>query len=110
LWQDRAARLLLVSSLALSLALLAWVSLVIPSHPSLALGFLPTGGPEDSGPGARLLLLPVLNGLSFLIDLVWGLYFYRRPDKKILAYLLWTTSTLTSILFLVAVELIIHTG
>ena len=110
LWQDRGARWLLLASLVLGVGLLLWVVLIIPTHPSLSLGYMPSGGPEQAGPGAHLVLLPVLNGLSLLIDLGVGVYFYRRPDGKLMAYLLWSVSILTSIIFTISVLFIIHTG
>ena len=108
LWDDRLARGLLVSSLALAGGLLAWVSLIIPSHPVISLGFLPAGGLEVPGPGARLLLLPVINGIDLFIDLVLGLYFYRRPNRKPLAYLLWSTAIFSALLFYLAVWFIVR--
>ncbi len=110
LWDDHLARGLLVASLALGIGLLAWVSLVIPSHPVISLGFLPAGGLDVPGPGARLLLLPVINGIDLFIDLVLGVYFYRRPDRKALAYLLWSTAAFTALLFYLAVWFIVNSG
>jgi Bacterial PH domain len=107
LWDDRLARGLLLTSLALEGGLLAWVGLTIPSHPVISLGFLPTGGVEVPGPGARLLLLPVINGIDLFIDLVLGLYFYRRPTRKPMAYLLWSTAIFSALLFYLAVWFIV---
>jgi hypothetical protein len=102
LLEDRLARGLLIASLALAAGLLAWVSLIIPSHPVISLGFLPLGGAEAPGPGARLLLLPVINGIDLFIDLVLGFYFYRRPTRRLLAYFLWFTASFSALLFYLA--------
>ena len=103
LWEDRAARGLLMASLALAAGLFAWVGVIIPSHPVLALGFLPTGGPEDPGPGARLLLLPIINSIDLFIDLILGFYFYRRTTRRPVAYLLWSTAIFSALIFYLAV-------
>ena len=102
LWDDRAARGLLVASLVLAAGLFAWVGVIMPSHPLISLGFLPTGL-EDPGPGASLLLLPVINGIDLFIDLILGFYFYRRPTRKLLAYLLWTAANVSALMFYLAV-------
>ncbi len=107
LWDDRAARYLLLASLVLALGLLAWVAIAIPSHPSLPLGFSANGAAGDTGPGARLLLLVVLNGISLFADSVAGIFLYRRPDWKLLAYVLWSASITTSLLFFIAVAYIL---
>jgi hypothetical protein len=108
-WGDRASRALLIASFLLALALLAWVSLAIPYHASLPLGFLPSGLPGEGGPPERLLLLPVLDGLILVIDLIGGLYFYRRPGQRPLSYLLWGASVFSTFILLLAVGFITTT-
>jgi hypothetical protein len=49
------------------------------------------------------LLLPVLNGLFFLADLLLGLFFFRREETRPLAYLLWMCSVMVSGLLFLAV-------
>jgi len=120
LWADRAGRILVVSSLVLSLLLLAWVS---PTRASLSLGFTPDGLPAAPGPSARLLLLPVLNGVYVLADILGGLFYYRRstlqrPDRlrqtaqttaltlrsyRTMAYLLWGSGVLSALILLMGV-------
>jgi hypothetical protein len=107
-WNSRRARFLLLSGAALSLLLLAWVSLAIPAHSQLPLGFLPDASPGEPGPAVRLLLLPVISGLFFLSDTLLGLFFYRREDSHSLAYLLWGAGSVTPLLFLVAVFFILQ--
>jgi hypothetical protein len=106
LWADRPARYLVLAGFTLGLALLIWVSLAIPARAQVSLGYLPSGEPLDPSPAASLLLLPVLNGLTYLTDLLGGLFFYRRPDQKALAYVLWAGGVITPILMLVAVGFI----
>jgi hypothetical protein len=108
-WADRPARVLLISSAILALALIIWVSLSIPSHPQISLRITANNIPVDLVPGIRLFLLPVLNTFFFITDLLLGLFFYRREDTKSLAYLMWAASVLTSIIFCGAVYFILQT-
>ena len=105
-WSDRTARMLLVGGLLLGLVLLAWVSLAIPRHITLPLGFLPNGQPGEGGPPERLLFLPVLDGLILVIDLVGGLIFYRRAGQRLLSYMLWASAVISALILLLAVGFI----
>ncbi len=107
-WSDRPARVLLVLSAALALGLALWVGLAIPGHSTTTLRLNPDGSPIDLVPGIRLLLLPVLNTLFFIADLLLGLFFYRRIDTKSLGYMMWASSALTSLLFLMAIFFILR--
>jgi hypothetical protein len=107
-WADRPARVLLITSAFLALGLILWVSLSIPNHPQISLRLNTGSSPVELVPGIRLLLLPVLNTFFFIIDLLLGLFFYRRTDTKSLAYLMWVSSALTSLLFFGAVYFILQ--
>jgi hypothetical protein len=107
-WADRPARILLITSALLALGLILWVSLSIPNHPQISLRLNTNGAPIELVPGIRLLLLPVLNTFFFITDLLLGLFFYRRADTKSLAYLMWASSVLTSLLFYGAVYYILQ--
>ncbi len=107
-WADRPARILLVLSAILALGLIIWVSLAIPSHSMTTLRLNADGTPVDLVPVIRLLLLPVLNTFFFIADLLAGLFFYRRADTQSLGYLMWASSSLTSVLFLVAIYFILQ--
>jgi len=106
-WQTPSARNLILASFLLGLSLLIWVGLIAPSQVDVSLGFLPTGQPRDPIPGIRLLLLPVLNGIFWVFDLLAGLVFFRSEERRPLAYLLWSTSILVSVLFLAGVYFIV---
>ncbi|HSB66573.1 MAG TPA: PH domain-containing protein [Anaerolineales bacterium] len=101
-WSNRTARILILTSMILALGLLLWVGLTIPNHPSTALRLNPDGSPLELVPGIRLLLLPVINSFFFIADLLLGLFFYRRADTQSLSYLMWASSSLTSLLFSMA--------
>ena len=115
-WADSTARILLIGGLALSLTLLIWVGLSIPSRTQVALRLSPDGAALEFAPAVRLMLLPVLNGGFFLIDLFLGLFFYRRKVSQVsainsepgLAYILWGSSVLTGLFFLAAVFFILR--
>jgi hypothetical protein len=102
-WPNRRARLLVLGLIAFNLALLIWVSLIVSTHPVIPFRFNPEGEPLELVPGVRLLLLPVISSLFGAIDLLLGLFFYRRMETQIAAYLLWATGLATSILFLAGV-------
>ncbi len=107
-WSDPAARILIVSGLVLELALLAWVALAIPSRTNISLGFSPSGQPAVPGPAVRLMLLPVLNTINLMVDLLAGLFFFRRIELKPLAYLMWAGAVISPLLLLAAVYIILR--
>jgi hypothetical protein len=48
-------------------------------------------------------LLPVLNGIIWLINLGVGMLLYRQgDDQRLAAFLLWGTSALTGVLLLIS--------
>jgi hypothetical protein len=102
-WADRAARALLGGGFLAGLVLVVWVVLTISTHRAVSLGFNPSGSPAEAGPPERMLLLPVLYGLSYLVAMGAGLYAYRRAALQPVAYLLWTGSVLEGLLLLAAV-------
>jgi hypothetical protein len=107
LWADQPARNLLLVGLGMSLLLFVGVVLAVPGRSYVVLHVTPDGIPLDSQPSIRLLLLPVLNGMIFGLDFLAGLYFYRKTDKQLMAYLLWISAALTCLLFLGAVAFIL---
>ncbi len=109
-WQTPQARALILVGIILNLALVTWVSTAIPTSAPISLGFLPTGEPRDAIPAVRLMLLPLLNTIFWMFDLIAGVFLFRREDQRPLAYLMWLTSVLVSSLFLVAVFFILHLG
>jgi len=116
LWNDLPARYLLLGGTALSLALLVLVSLAVPAHAQVSLKLAPDGTPLEPIPSVRLLLLPVLNAIFFITDLILGLFFYRRTvsqpgawhAEQWLSYLLWSSGVIATLLFLGAVVFILN--
>lgn len=109
-WASLPARILTLSSLILSLILLVWISLAIPSRSEIHLGFQAAGNPGDLVPAIQLLLLPALNGLIVLFDLVLGLFFFRRQETQVFSLILWASSTIVPLLFIIAAFFILRTA
>jgi len=109
-WGDLPARLLILAALAVSLGILVWVSLTIPMHTQLPFRFDASGAPDEYLPAERLMLLPFLNGIVFLADLLLGMFFYRRDEMRIAAYMVWSGRVVTGLLFLGAIFFILQAG
>jgi len=108
-WESNLARYLWLAGLFLNIGLLAWVTFLIPKLESIPLGFLPSGAAGDLVTGAGLILLPVVSLFFYIIGWVAGLTFYRRPDHRPLAHILWVCGVFSTLLFLVAVMFIVTT-
>jgi len=101
--EDRLARILILAGFGAGLLHLAAV--VIAIH-GLDLVLWP--GSSDLAPAERMLLLPVLNGMVWLFNLILGIFLYRRGgDLKMAAYLLWGNAILIGILMLIVSLLLI---
>ncbi|HQA28228.1 MAG TPA: PH domain-containing protein [Brevefilum fermentans] len=102
-WEDPIGRWLVLGGLGLGLIVLLVVAIAVPG-----LEEIQWVEPGTTAPGERLLLLPVLNSLVWIINLGAGTLLYRRgQDLKIAAYILWGTSVLTGLLMLVGSLLLI---
>ncbi|MFZ5911385.1 MAG: PH domain-containing protein [Chloroflexota bacterium] len=106
-WENPLVRFLWLAGLSLNIGLFAWVGLTIPTLGQASLGFAPSGAPLTPSPAVQLLLLPIESGLLFLIGLFAGLYYHRWERHRLLAVILWASSALTSLLFLLAVLFIV---
>ena len=102
-WEDPIGRWLILGSFITGVILLAGAAIAVPG-----LETIQWVEPGSTAPAERLLLLPVLNGLIWLLNLAAGTLLYRRGgDQQIAAYLLWGTSALTGILLLIGSLLLI---
>jgi hypothetical protein len=54
-------------------------------------------------PAAQLLLLPILGTFIYLVDLTTGLFFYRRDQLRLMAYLVWGSAAVTALLLIFAI-------
>ena len=101
-WQDRTARFLTAAGLILAVLLFVAVGLGLGSRDLISLGFGPDRQPLEPVPAVQVLLLPVLSALGYFIDLVLGFFYFRRADRRPLAYLLWAGGVVTPLTFLAA--------
>lgn len=99
-WADRPARILIAAGLILSLALFFLVSIRIPGIQQVSLGYDVARRPLQPGPAESLMLLPVLCGFAYVLDLLSGLFFYRIELRRPLAYLLWGAGIVEPLLLL----------
>lgn len=106
-WENPLVRFLWMAGLFMNVGLFTWVGLTIPTLRQVSLGFAPSSGPLAPSPAIQLILLPIESGLLFLAGLFAGLYYHRWEKHRSLAIILWISSTLTSLLFLLAVFLIL---
>src|SRR6266498_4520307 len=108
-WESPVARFLWVSGFLLNLGLIAWVGTLIPALTQIPFGFNPFGAPNVMAPSVRLILLPLISSLMFVTGLLAGLYFYRWEKERPLSFILWVSSTLCALLFLMAVLFLVST-
>jgi hypothetical protein len=109
-WSSKPARVFILIGGLLTLTLLVWVSMVIPRLSETFLGFLPDGSPREPVPPVQLFLIPVLNGMIYLVDLMIGLFFYRRYENHLFAFLVWGFGMVVPMIFLLDVFFILRGG
>ena len=108
-WDSALARYLWLAGFFVNIGLLAWVSLMAPSLGRISLGFLPSGAVRPPSPGLALILLPIVSMLFYLVGWGTGLLIYRREDQRAMAYILWASGLVASVLFMLAVLFIVIT-
>ena len=108
-WESPSARFLWMSGLLLNLGLIIWVSMLIPSLTLIPFGFTAFGTPKNIFPSVRLILLPLLSLAMYIVGVTAGLYFYRWEKQRPLAFIVWASSALCALLFLIAVVFIVTT-
>ena len=106
-WDSALARYLWLAGFFVNIGLLVWVSLMAPTLGQISLGFLPSGTSRPPSPGLALIILPIVSMLFYLIGWGTGLMIYRREDRHPMAYILWTSGLISSLLFLLAVLFIV---
>jgi len=102
-WENPFARFLWITGILLNVGLIIWVGILIPSLPQIPIRFNSFGAPAEPSSSVRLILLPFVSSLMFMIGVFAGLYFYRWELQRPLAFILWLSSTLCAVLFLIAV-------
>lgn len=108
-WENLMVRYLWLVGAFINVGLLLWVTIIAPGIARISLGFTPARVAQEPVPGVQLILLPLLSSIFFAFDWLVGLYFYRRPEQRILALIVWVSGVLSSVLFLLAVFFILNT-
>ncbi len=105
-WHDHLARYMIIAGMGLTMLLLVVSVLLIPAHATVFLGYDAAGLPLEPVSSERLLLLPLLGGVEYVVSLLVGLYFYRLNEQRLAAYLVWGSSILLPLLLLLAAIMI----
>ncbi len=108
-WENALVRFLWLAGLFLNIGLAVWVILTIPTLGQVSLGFAPSGAALPPSPASQLVLLPIESAFLYLVGLFGGMYFFRWETHRLLAVIIWASSALTSLSFLLAVLFIIST-
>ncbi len=99
---DKLARILIPLGFGLWFALLVIVSIIIPGRSAISLGYDATGLPLEAVPAARMLMLPILGILLYLVSLIGGAYIFRKDATRPVSYLLWAGGVLAPFLLILA--------
>ena len=106
-WENPLVRFLWLIGLFLNIGLVVWVGLSIPTMSQVSLGFAPSGAVLPPSPATQLILLPIESAVLFIAGFFAGLYFYRWETHRVLAMIIWVSSSLSSLSFLLAVLFIV---
>jgi len=96
-----------LAGLVLNISMLIWTLLVIPGRETVSLGFTPAGVPHEALESVRLILFPIINTTAYLGNLFLGLFLFRNPENRFLAYILWGGSVLIALLFHIGMAFIL---
>lgn len=108
-WESSINRFLWMTGLLLNIGLVVWVGTLIPTLGQIPFGFDAFGSPDDLTSSGQLILLPLLSGLLFIGGIVSGLYFYRWEHTRPLSIIVWISTALSALLFLMAVLFLVTT-
>jgi len=111
LLRDRLALGLLAAGAAGALLLLGYLALISPQLPGqIALHFDAAGLPDRFGPPSGLLILPVIAGLTWLVNSLGGLWLHRNTNERAAAYLLLAATLFVQALVWVAALRLLTAG
>jgi len=101
--KDKYAKYLVPLNIGLTLLLWLVSGLIITNHQQLPLGFSPQGLPLDLVASQQLLLIPILGLFVMVVNLILGLFFFRRVEYFQISYLFWVGGVITPSLLLVSI-------
>jgi len=101
-WENGLIRYLWLASLFLNLGLFVWVSLIIPASAHVGLGFN-ADGTVAAVPSVQLIIIPLTSTFLALSGWLTGLYYFRWEKTQMISFVLWASSALSGLLFLIAV-------
>ncbi len=107
-WRSGLVRYLWLAALFLNVGLIVWISLLIPSLSQVSFAF---GADRTASavPASQLVIVPLMSAFLSLAGWAAGLYFYRWDETRVLADIIWASSALSSLLFLIAVLFVVST-
>lgn len=108
-WSQPYVRFVWLIGAFLNVGLFIWVSLLVPTIPTVALGVAGSSSSVQPVPATQLFLLPVSSLALMAGGWLAGLYLYRWERERPLAFAVWTSSALTAALFLLAVFFVVTT-
>jgi hypothetical protein len=108
-WESPMARFLWMSGFFLNFGLMVWVGMLIPSLAQIPFGFNALGTPDEVATSSQLILLPLVSAFMYVLGIIAGLYFYRHERQRPLAFIMWMSSTVCAVLFLLAVLFLVTT-
>lgn len=107
IWRNIPMRILLVLTTILSIALFGLVAWAVPTLEAIPLGFDAEAQPLPPVSPVQLFLLPSLNILLIVGSYLVSIWFYRQEENHPFITILWSSTTLTALLFLIAVLFIL---
>jgi len=102
-FKDKLARILIPVNIGLVLLLLVVTSVLTPFRQTISLGYNVDGLPLPPVQSNRLLLLPVIDILFNLVDLIFGFFSFRRNETRVISYFVWGAGIITSLLLFIAI-------
>jgi hypothetical protein len=108
-WESSIARFVWMSGLFLNIGLFVWVGILIPSLVQIPFGFNALGLPNEIAASSQLILLPMISAFMYVVGIIAGLYFYRWETQQPIAFIVWISSTVCAVLFLMAVLFLVTT-
>jgi len=100
--KDKFAKYLVPLNIGLTMLLWLVSGFIIANHQLLPLGFSPQGQPLEMVTSQQLLLIPILGLFVLVMNIILGLFFFRRIEYYKISYLLWSGGVITPILLLVS--------